>query len=157
MARVSWDKYFFDLAKFVSARSTCSRASCGAVIVSDDNRVLSTGYNGAPAGLPHCTDVGCQIEDGHCVRANHAEFNAVHQLIELHTMARVSQSRCYVYRRNHSGGSVGTGACAHCMALLSKYGVELVGCWDDPDIGIPVSVHIDPRIDVDRIHSSFIK
>lgn len=76
MNRPNWDDYFLEIAKAVSARSTCPRASVGAVIVRD-HRIISTGYNGAPAGELHCTDIGCLIEDGHCQRAVHAETNAV--------------------------------------------------------------------------------
>ncbi len=62
----------------VSTRSTCLRAQVGAIIV-NNKRILTTGYNGAPKGLPHCLDAGCEIVDGHCVRALHAEQNAILQ------------------------------------------------------------------------------
>ena len=58
--RLSWDQYFLTITRQVAERSTCSRAKVGAVIVRDKN-ILATGYNGAPAGLPHCTEVGCLI------------------------------------------------------------------------------------------------
>lgn len=51
----------------------------GAVLVNDANHVIASGYNGAPFGQPHCDDVGCIIEGGHCVRAIHAEENAIIQ------------------------------------------------------------------------------
>ena len=76
--RPSWDAYFLQVARTVSERSTCLRRSVGAVLVRD-RRILTTGYNGAPEGLPHCTDVGCLIVDGHCVRTLHAEQNALLQ------------------------------------------------------------------------------
>lgn len=76
--RPGWDTYFLNIAKEVAKRSTCPRASVGAVIVRD-NRILSTGYNGAAPGEPHCIDVGCLLEYGHCQRAIHAETNAVAQ------------------------------------------------------------------------------
>jgi dCMP deaminase len=62
----------------VAKRSTCDRARVGAIIVKD-RRILTTGYNGSPAGLPHCDDVGHLIVDGHCVRTLHAEQNAIIQ------------------------------------------------------------------------------
>ena len=77
-ARPSWDQYFMSITAQVATRSTCDRAQVGAVIVKD-RRILTTGYNGAPAGLPHCDDVGHLIVDGHCVRTLHAEQNAILQ------------------------------------------------------------------------------
>ncbi|MBO7543932.1 dCMP deaminase family protein [bacterium] len=76
--RVDWDTYFMNIAKEVATRSTCPRKSVGAVIVRD-RRILSTGYNGSIKGMPHCTDVGCDMEDGHCVATVHAEANAIIQ------------------------------------------------------------------------------
>ena len=76
--RPSWHEYFMRIAKEVATRATCPRRSVGAVIVLD-RRILTTGYNGAPHGLAHCTEVGCKIVDGHCQRALHAEQNAILQ------------------------------------------------------------------------------
>ena len=67
-----------DIALKVAERGTCDRAHVGAIIVRD-RRILTTGYNGSPAGLPHCDDVGHLIVDGHCVRTLHAEQNAIIQ------------------------------------------------------------------------------
>ena len=44
-----------------------------------DRTILSTGYNGSIRGLPHCSDVGCLMEDGHCIATVHAEANAIIQ------------------------------------------------------------------------------
>jgi len=76
--RPSWDEYFMRIAAEVAQRSTCTRANVGAV-VTKDKRILTTGYNGAPRGLPHCLEVGCLMVDGHCVRTIHAEQNALLQ------------------------------------------------------------------------------
>ena len=76
--RPSWDEYFLEIAKVVAKRSTCDRANVGAVIAKN-KVILSTGYNGAPRGLPHCDDVGHEIIDGHCIRTIHAEANAIAQ------------------------------------------------------------------------------
>jgi dCMP deaminase len=76
--RPSWDEYFLNIAKEVSTRSTCPRASVGAIIVKD-NHILSTGYNGAPPREPHCAEVGCLMVNGHCERTVHAETNAIAQ------------------------------------------------------------------------------
>lgn len=66
-----------ELAKTVSTRATCRRRSVGAVIVRN-RRILSTGYNGAPRGVPHCEEYGCDITQ-RCQLAAHAEQNAIAQ------------------------------------------------------------------------------
>lgn len=83
--RPSWDEYFLEVREAVAKRATCDRGRSGCVIAKD-KQVLSTGYVGAPAGLPHCDEVGHLFkdtvhEDGHvskhCVRTAHAEMNAI--------------------------------------------------------------------------------
>lgn len=76
--RLNWDNYFIKIAEMVGSRSTCDRACVGAVIAKN-KVILSTGYNGAPRGMPHCDDVGHELSDGHCVRTVHAEANAIVQ------------------------------------------------------------------------------
>jgi dCMP deaminase len=76
--RASWDEYFMNIARVVSSRSTCDRKFVGAVIVRDKT-ILSTGYNGSIRGMPHCTEVGHMMEEGHCVATIHAESNAILQ------------------------------------------------------------------------------
>jgi len=85
--RPSWDEYFMEVCDAISKRATCDRGRSGCVIARN-NQLLVTGYVGAPAGLPHCDDIGHQFkkmlhEDGsvttHCVRTVHAEQNAICQ------------------------------------------------------------------------------
>ena len=76
--RIKWDQYFMMQAVLLASRSTCERLSVGAVIVRD-KRIIAGGYNGSVAGDDHCIDVGCYLEDGHCVRTIHAEMNAILQ------------------------------------------------------------------------------
>ena len=86
MSRPSWDEYFMDIVEVVKTRSTCIRRQVGAVIVKD-NRILASGYNGAPSGCRHCEDIGCLrqhlgIPSGQrheLCRAIHAEQNAIIQ------------------------------------------------------------------------------
>lgn len=83
--RPSWDEYYLQLARDLAGRGTCLRRRYGAVIV-QDNRVTSTGFNGAARHEPNCCDTG------KCVRkelnipageryelccAVHAEMNAI--------------------------------------------------------------------------------
>ncbi|MCC2687070.1 MAG: transport-associated-like protein [Paenibacillaceae bacterium] len=90
--RKDWDTYFMDIAYMVSTRSQCSRRRVGAVLV-QGKKLLGTAYNGAPMGVPDCTEAGCLLveqyeleeKDGkkemvrkrkqHCVRTIHAEQN----------------------------------------------------------------------------------
>ena len=83
--RPSWDEYFIQLSEMIGTRGTCDRGMAGAVIVKN-KRILSTGYVGAPVGLPHCGEVGHEIntvineegkESRHCMRTAHAEQNAI--------------------------------------------------------------------------------
>ena len=86
MARPSWLDYFMSISHLVAERSTCCRRHVGAVLVKD-RHILATGYNGAPAGIPHCEEVGClRKEKGipsgerhELCRGLHAEQNAIIQ------------------------------------------------------------------------------
>lgn len=89
----NWDKRFMDMAELVSTWTSCARQgrAIGAIIVKD-KRILTTGYNGAPAGIRTC------VERGECMRkkqgiasgtrhelcyAIHAEQNAIIQAAKL--------------------------------------------------------------------------
>jgi dCMP deaminase len=65
------------LAYLAATRATCARKHVGSIIVDPYHRVVSTGYNGAPAGLPSCDDIGHEMVENHCVRTLHAESNAI--------------------------------------------------------------------------------
>jgi dCMP deaminase len=86
MKRPSWDAYFMEITNLVAQRSTCLRRRVGAVLVKE-KRILATGYNGAPSGLPHCLDVGCMREENNIpsgqrhelCRGLHAEQNVIIQ------------------------------------------------------------------------------
>lgn len=91
MERITWDEYFMKMAELVATRSTCLRRQIGAVIVKD-RRVIATGYNGAPKGLPHCEEAGGCLREQMDVpsgerhelcRALHAEQNAIIQAATL--------------------------------------------------------------------------
>lgn len=88
--RKDWDTYFMDIAYMVSTRSQCPRRHVGAVLV-QGKKLLGTAYNGAPMGVPDCSEAGCMIseeyevvnQDGQekmvkkqrCIRTIHAEQN----------------------------------------------------------------------------------
>jgi len=111
--RPGWDEYFMEIARTVATRATCPRASVGAVLVRE-SRILTTGYNGAPRGVAHCTDVGCTIVNDHCARATHAEANAIVQAA-LHGVS-VSGSTAYCTHQ----------PCVNCSKLLVSAGVRKI-------------------------------
>ncbi|PKL40591.1 MAG: cytidine deaminase [Spirochaetae bacterium HGW-Spirochaetae-1] len=84
--RPSWDDYFMKIAEDVATRSTCIRRNVGAVVVKD-KRILTTGYNGPPSGISHCTPETClrtkfNVPSGErheLCRGLHAEQNAIIQ------------------------------------------------------------------------------
>jgi dCMP deaminase len=86
LSRPHSDEYFLKVAAVVAERSTCLRHHVGAVAVKD-KQILSTGYNGAPAGLHDCLELGCLRDEQHIpsgtrheiCRAVHAEQNAIIQ------------------------------------------------------------------------------
>jgi dCMP deaminase len=73
--RLSRDEALMKVAELMAERSTCLRLQVGAV-VAVDGRILATGYNGAPSGLPHCAPDTCG-PDQPCTRAVHAEANCI--------------------------------------------------------------------------------
>lgn len=110
------------ITRQVAERSTCLRAKVGAVIVRNRS-ILATGYNGSPAGLPHCTDVGCLIyesrtPDGdleqNCYRTIHAEMNAITQAAK--NGSAINDADIYV---THT-------PCIHCMKVLINTGLRTV-------------------------------
>ena len=85
--RPSWDEYFLNISREVAKRATCLRGKIGVVLVRN-KRIISTGYNGSPKGLPHCNEVGCKVwktidetgkEEERCLRTVHGELNAIAQ------------------------------------------------------------------------------
>ncbi|MDR2339993.1 MAG: dCMP deaminase family protein [Deltaproteobacteria bacterium] len=127
--RPNWHEYFMAMAKVVSTRSTCSSRPVGCVITLG-NRILVTGYNGAPPGAPHCTD---QSRDGklYCQRrANnvpdsgklnfcpsvHAEENALALADRLGLSALLRGSTLYST----------LSPCVRCIGNLVAHGVARV-------------------------------
>ncbi len=119
-----------NIAKEVASRSTCPRASVGAVIVKD-NRILSTGYNGAPSGESHCLEVGCLIINNHCERTIHAETNAVVQAAKYGV--NINGSTLYCWSERHQTldpfeGEVGekVANCIKCTQVMKAAGITRV-------------------------------
>lgn len=113
-SRPSWDEYFMAMARITATRSNCDRLHTGAVLVKD-KRIIATGYNGAPPGLPNCDEVGHLLEDGHCVRTVHAEHNAILQVARLQGASTEGTTLYTLYS-----------PCIHCSKYLVAAGVKRV-------------------------------
>jgi len=102
--------YYLSLARSVAQRSTCQRAQVGALLVAQD-RILSTGFNGAPRHLAHCTQDNCLVHDGHCIRCVHAETNAL-------LFAGPHTGDAFLYCTH--------APCVHCCQHLINFGISMV-------------------------------
>lgn len=110
------------VATIFGDRSTCTRADVGAV-AARDGRIIATGYVGAPSGAEHCLDVGCDLDNGVCVRTVHAEAN----LVAFAAGAGVALGGSIVYS-THS-------PCYACAKLLVNAGIKalvFVNEYHDP-------------------------
>jgi dCMP deaminase len=139
--RISRENLFMEVAHLVGERSTCKRAKVG-VVATLEGRIIATGYNGAPKGMPHCLDVDCDIqmvrshalqpvirnladaqnipdrfkykEEVHCVRAVHAEANLIAWSARTGTSLLTSELYC-----THQ-------PCYTCCKLLINAGVSAI-------------------------------
>lgn len=129
MSRLPWPEYFMSITYLVSERSTCTRRRVGAVAVKD-KRILATGYNGAPAGMPHCLDIGClrrqlDIPSGQrheICRGLHAEQNVIIQAAVHGISIRGAEFYCTTH------------PCVLCSKMLINCGIRRI-CYaeDYPD------------------------
>ncbi|MCM0581988.1 ComE operon protein 2 [Weissella diestrammenae] len=111
--RIAWPEYFMMQAVMLASRSTCTRLHVGAAIVKD-GRIIASGYNGSVVGTPHCTEVGDYIVDGHCIRAVHAEQNALLQLAKMGIAADDAE----IYVTDFP--------CVHCTKFLLQAGIKKI-------------------------------
>ncbi len=112
--RPSWDEYFMAIARIVATRASCDRLHAGAILVKD-KRIIASGYNGAPPGLPSCDEIGHLLEDGHCVRTIHAEHNVLLQVARLQSSSTEGSTLYATYS-----------PCIHCAKYLVAAGIKRV-------------------------------
>lgn len=137
--RKSWDNYFMEIALLASRRATCNRLKVGAVLVKD-KRVIATGYNGSPSGMPHCIDEGCSVVNGHCIRTIHAEQNALFQCAKFGVSTK--GATCYVTHL----------PCLLCAKSLIQSGIVKVVFlqYYKPD-GYTQKIFADTRVKLQRL------
>lgn len=125
--RPSWDEYFIEIMKVVASRATCDRGRSGCVIAKD-NKIIATGYVGAPVGAPHCDEVGHEMhtvkhDDGHetrhCIRTTHNEQNAIAQAARFGVPLEGSTIYCKMT------------PCYACAKMIINSGIKRVVCEQD--------------------------
>lgn len=127
--RPGFDLYFLGIARAVAARADCSRAQHGAVIV-QNRRIVATGYNGAPSGVPGCLE-------GHCPRASSGvpSLSGYDNCIAVHAEAN---ALLYADRDGCEGSTIYiTGEpCLWCQKLIRASGIGVV-IWPTGNIRFP--------------------
>ena len=115
-------KTFMKIAEAISELSTCPRRNVGCVILDKYNRIIATGYNGAPRGFSHCKEINCagaNFKSGcgldYC-EAIHAEQNAL-----LHCADILSIESIFVT----------TFPCIHCLKLILNTSCKTIYFRDD--------------------------
>lgn len=119
MSRKSWNEYFMEITNLVASRSTCDRAFVGCLIVNDDNRIVSSGYNGSISSMPHCDEIGHTMRDGHCIATIHAEINALIYCAK----EGISVKNCTAYVTHFP--------CLNCTKALIQAGIKKIYYQND--------------------------
>ena len=146
--RPDWDTYFLRIAQLVAQRSTCLRRQVGAVIVRD-NRLLATGYNGAPNNVAHCFQLpgGClrearKIPSGErqeLCRGLHAEQNAILQAAAFGVSLKGGDCYC----THHP--------CITCAKMLINAGIKRVVFLGDYPDELSLEMLKEAKITIERL------
>ncbi|RLB18691.1 MAG: cytidine deaminase [Deltaproteobacteria bacterium] len=147
MERPSWNEYFMAITKMVATRSTCLRRHVGAILVKE-KRILATGYNGAPTGLRHCSEVGCLRQDAsipsgtrhELCRGLHAEQNAIIQAANHGISIRGATLYCT------------NKPCVICSKMIINAGVARVYYEDGYDDPLADEMLAEANIEMVRFH-----
>lgn len=150
------DEYFLKIAKVVGERATCVRRKIGAVAVINKH-IIATGYNGAPAGILDCLELGClrdqmNVKSGsphEICRSVHAEQNVIIQAAVHGSSIKDATIYCT------------TAPCAQCARMLVNAGIKRYVCFVDyPNkearylfkrAGIDFEVHDEPSFSTELI------
>jgi len=102
-------------------------------------RILATGYNGAPAGMDHCIDVGCLMVDGHCVRTLHAEQNAIIQAAQFGVSTQGGQ----IY--------ITSNPCLNCAKAIINAGITKVWYWEGYPDELATQFLADAGVELEKL------
>ncbi len=146
--RPSWEEYFMGLTELVASRSTCIRRKVGAILVKD-KRILTSGYNGAPSKVPHCSETGClrdklnvpSGEKHELCRGVHAEQNAIIQAANHGICVKDSQLYCT------------NQPCSICAKMIINAGIKTIYFKDS--YNDPLAMEMFEQAGVVLIHPDF--
>lgn len=153
MERKLFTQWAMDIAEESKLRSTCLSRQVGAVIIKD-RQIIATGYNGAPTGTIHCSDIGyCerrkrQIPSGQGLelcRAGHAEANAINQCAKHGT----SCNGATIY--------VTTQPCVFCCIHIIQSGIKKVVFKGEYPTGLGLQLLKEAEIEYERYESALEK
>ena len=134
------------ITKLVAKRSTCLRREVGAILVKD-KRILATGYNGAPTGLKHCSEVGClransSVPSGErheLCRGLHAEQNAIIQA----AFHGISINGSILYCTNKP--------CVICTKMIINAGIKKIYYGEGYDDPLADQMIQEARLEIERL------
>lgn len=148
-----WNKYFMEITKVVRTRSDCLTRSVGAILVNNNNRIIATGYNGAPKGIKNCNEGGCErcflkdkgkiasgVDLDKCICV-HAEENAIIQAANEGISTNLAS--CYTT----------TMPCIHCTKILIQAGIKKVYYEENYDSKLTVALFKKANIQLIKINS----
>lgn len=146
--RPSWNEYFMGITDLVASRATCTRRKVGAVLVKE-KRILSSGYNGAPASVPHCSETGCLREQlnvpsgekHELCRGVHAEQNAIVQA----AFHGISVNGSVLYCTNQP--------CSICAKMIINAGIKKVYYRDGYDDSLSLEMFDQANVDLVQLNT----
>lgn len=128
--RMSKNEYYLTIAESIALRGTCLRRRFGAIIVKDD-RIVSTGYVGAPRGRINCCDIGTCFRESNNIpsgqryelcRSVHAEMNAIINA----SSEEMKGAIMYLCGLENDGSYTHSECCAMCKRAIINAGISFV-------------------------------
>lgn len=122
--------YYLAMAEVASTRGTCLRRRFGSVIVKDD-RIVSTGYVGAPSGRKNCCDIGYCFRQQNNIpqgtmyercRSSHSEMNAIINA----SKEEMKDATLYLVGVEPDGKYTKADCCAMCKRAIINSGISKV-------------------------------
>ena len=147
-SRPTWNEYFMGITDLVASRATCTRRKVGAVLVKE-KRLLCSGYNGAPAKVPHCRETGCLREQlnvpsgekHELCRGVHAEQNAIIQA----AFHGISVNGSVLYCTNQP--------CSICAKMIINAGIKKVYYRDGYDDPLSLEMFDQANVDIVQLNT----